>query len=144
MLDVGENELEVDGFDVARRIDRTFHVHDVLVVEAADNVYNGVYLADMGQKLIAETLTLAGAAHQTRDVYEFDNGRSGFLCVVQVGQRLKTLIRYRNHADVRVDGAERIVGALRACLRNCVEQSGLADIRESDDAEFHMFFLQIL
>ena len=119
-------------------------MHDVLVVEAADNVYNGVHLADMGQKLIAETLALAGAAHQTRDVYEFDNGRSGFLCVVQVGQRLKALIRYRNHADVRVDGAERIVGALRACLRNCVEQSGLADIRESDDAEFHMFFLQIL
>ena len=59
--------------------------------------------------------------------------------MIQIGQRLKALIRYRYHADVRVDSAERIVCALRARLRDRIEQSGLADVRETDDAEFHMF-----
>ena len=144
MLDVRKNELEIDGLDVARRIDRTLDVNDVLVVEAADNVYDCVDLADMGQELVAQTLALACAADQTGDVYELYDSRGGFLRVIQIGQRLKALIRYRYHADVRVDSAERIVCALRARLRDRIEQSGLADVRETDDAEFHMFFLQIL
>ena len=107
-------------------------------------MYDCVDLADMGQELIAQTLALACAADQTGDVYELYDSRGGFLRVIQIGQRLKTLIRYRYHADVRVDGAERVVRALCACLRDRIEQSGLADVRETDDAEFHMFFLQIL
>ena len=144
MLDVRKNELEIDGLDVARRIDRALDVNDVLVVEAADNVYDCVDFADMGQELVAQTLALACAADQTGDVYELYDSRGGFLRVIQIGQRLKTLIRYRYHADVRVDGAERVVRALRACLRDRIEQSGLADVRKTDNAEFHMFFLQIL
>ena len=66
MLDVRKNELEIDGLDVARRIDRALDVNDVLVVEAADNVYDCVDLADMGQELVAQTLALACAADQNR------------------------------------------------------------------------------
>ena len=112
-------------------------MHDVLVVEAADNVNDGVNLADVGQELVAKALALACAAHQTGDVHELDHRRRGLLCVIEIGQRLQTLIRYSDHADIRVDGAERIVCAFRARLRNCVEQGRLADVWQSDDAEFH-------
>ena len=137
VLDVRKDQLEVDGLDVTGRIDRAFNVHDVLVVEAADNVNDGVNLADVGQELVAKALTLACAAHQTGDVHELDHRRRGLLCVIEIGQRLQTLIRYSDHADVRVDGAERIVCAFRARLRNCVKQGRLADVWQSDDAEFH-------
>ena len=70
VLDVRKDQLEVDGLDVTGRIDRAFNMHDVLVVEAADNVYDCVDFADMGQKLVAQTLALACAADQTGDVYE--------------------------------------------------------------------------
>ena len=137
VLDICKNEFQVDGLDVAGRIDRTLNVHDVLVVEAADNVNNGVHLANVGQELVAKALTLACAAYQTGDIHELDHSRRGLLCVIEFGQRLQTLVRYSDHADIRVDGAERIVCAFRARLRNCVEQGGLADVRQSDDAEFH-------
>ena len=43
------------------------------------------------------------------------------------------LIGNGHHADVRLDGAEGIVGALRARVGDRVEESGLADVRKSDD-----------
>ena len=46
-------------------------------------------------------------------------------------------VRHGHNADVRVDGAERIVCAFRARLRNCVEQGRLADVWQSDDTKFH-------
>ena len=65
VFDVRKDQLEVDGLDVTGRIDRAFNMHDVLVIEAADNVNDGVNLADVGQELVAQTLRLACAAHQT-------------------------------------------------------------------------------
>lgn len=135
VLDVRKDQLEVDGLDVTGRIDRAFNMHDVLVVEAADNVNDGVNLADVGQELVAKALALACAAHQTGDVHELDHRRRGLLCVIEIGQRLQTLIRYSDHADVRVDGAERIVrrsGIFGA--GDGVEQRALADIRQAYDS----------
>ncbi len=48
MLDVRKDQLKVDGLDITGRIDRAFNMHDVLVVEAADNVNDRVNLADIG------------------------------------------------------------------------------------------------
>ncbi|MFQ9126504.1 MAG: hypothetical protein ACLR4Z_06570 [Butyricicoccaceae bacterium] len=75
MLDVRKNELEIDGLDVARRIDRTLDVNDVLVVEAADNVYDCVDLADMGQELVAQTLALL--APRTRPAMSMNSTTAG-------------------------------------------------------------------
>ncbi len=36
-------------------------VDDVLVLEAADDVDDGVHLADVGEELVAQPLALAGA-----------------------------------------------------------------------------------
>ena len=93
-----------------------------------------VHLADMGQELVAQALALARAAHQTRDIHELHDRRGGLFRVVQVGQRLEPLIRHGDHADVGVDRAEGIVRALRARLRDRVEQGGLADVRKPHNA----------
>ncbi len=137
VLDVRKDQLEVNGLDITCRIDRTVYMHNVVVVEAADNGNDGIYLTGVRQELIAQALALGRAAHQTRNVHELDHRRRGLLCVIEIGQRLLTLIRYSDHADVRIDRTERIVRAFRARLRNCVEQGRLADVWQSDDAEFH-------
>ena len=62
---------------------------------------------------------------------ELHDGRGGLFRVIEIGQRLQTLIRYSDHADVRVDGAERIVCGLRARIGNGVEKRALADIRQT-------------
>ena len=138
VLDVRKDQLEVDGLDVTGRIDRAFNMHDVLVVEAADNVYDCVDLADMGQELVAQTLALGRALDQTRDVDELNDGGGELLGVMLVAQPLEPRVRHGHDADVRVDGAERIIIRRDARVRNSVEQRGLAHIRQPDDTKFHI------
>ena len=133
MLDVREDQLEVDGLDVARGIDRALDMDDVIIIKAAHDVDDRVHLADVGQELVAQALALARAAHQTRDIHKLDHRRGGLFRVVQVGQRLEPLIRHGDHADVGVDRAEGVVGALRARLGDRIEQSGLADVGKPHD-----------
>ena len=49
-------------------------------------------------------------------------------------QRVEPRIRHRHDADVRIDGAERIVLRRDLRARQRVEQRGLADVGQTDDA----------
>ena len=138
-LQVGHDEFEVDRFNVADGIDGHVRagvgddVHDVLVIEAAHDVNDGVRATDVLQELVAEASTLARALDKTRDVHEFDDRGGLLLGVVHLGELVQPLVGHGHHADVRLDGAERIVGALRAGVGDGVEQGGLADVRQPDD-----------
>ena len=136
-LEVGERQLGVDHLDVGQRVDLAGDVHDVVVDEAAHHLRDGVRLADVREELVAEAFALRGAGHEARDVHELDRGRQHLLGLGDVGQRLQPQVRHRHHAHVGIDGAERIVGrrgVLR--LRDRVEERGLADVRQADDAAF--------
>ena len=55
-----------------------------------------------------------------------------FAMLLQLGE---ARVRHGDHADVGVDGAERIVRRFRlAGARDRVEQGGLADVGETDDS----------
>ena len=139
-LKVCHDELQVDRLNVAQGVDgdvraRVSHdVHDVLIVEAAHDVDNGVRAADVLKELVAEARTLARALDEARDVDKFDDGGSLLLGVVHLGELIEALIGNGHHADVRLDGAEGVVGALRARVGDRIEESGLADVRKSDDS----------
>ena len=134
MLKVGQDQLQVDGLDVACRVNRAVHMDDVVVVKAAHNMDNGVDLADMGQELVAEAFALGRATHQAGDVHELHHGRRGLFGVIELGQRLQAGIGHGDHADVGVDGAERIVRALRARVGDGVKQGRFADVRQTHDS----------
>ena len=104
------------------------------MIEAAHDVNDGVRAADVLQELVAEASTLACALDKTRDVDEFDDRGGLLLGVVHLGELVEPLVGHGHHADVRLDGAERIVGALRARVGDGVEQGGLADVRQPDNA----------
>ena len=106
----------------------------VLVVKAAHHVDDGVGLADVGQKLVAQALPPGGPLHQSGDVHELDHRRGSLLGVVHLRQLVQTGVGHRHHAHVGVDGAEGVVGALRAGVGNGVEQGALSHIGETHDS----------
>ena len=135
-LHVGEDELQVDGLDIPQGVDAALHVHNVFVFEAAHHVDDGVHLADVGKEFVAQALAFAGPLDQAGNVHEFDDRRRGFGGVVHPRQLVQPYVRHRNHADIGVDGAEGIVGALGARVGDGVKQSGFAHVGQSDNTEF--------
>ena len=99
-----------------------------------------IYFTDIAEELVAQTFTLARAFHQTGDVDEGQLGWNSLGRFGYPGDFLEPLIRDRHLADIRFDRAKRIVRSLRSLrLGQCIEQGGLADIRQADDpaAETH-------
>ena len=133
--DVREAQLVVDHVAITHRIDTAHHVGDVVVIEAADDVHDRIGFADVGEKLVAEAFTLRCALHQTGDVHELHHGGHSAFGLHHHRQCSEARIRNFDHADVRLDGAERIVRGLGLGSGEGVEQRGLADVRETDDAE---------
>lgn len=74
-VQIRQGQFGIDHLDVIGRGDLARHVDDVLVLEAAHHVTYGFGLADVGQELVAQTLALGGARHQTGDVHELHGGR---------------------------------------------------------------------
>jgi hypothetical protein len=75
---VGEDQLRGDDLDVTDRVDRSGHMVDVLVLETTDDLNDGIDLPDMGEKLVAQALALAGALDQAGDIDELDSRRDDF------------------------------------------------------------------
>ncbi|CDC61050.1 uDP-N-acetylglucosamine enolpyruvyl transferase [Clostridium sp. CAG:448] len=134
---VCENQFQVDGFQVAYRVDGSLYMDDVRILKAAYNVQNGVYLADMRKKFIPEPFTLGGAADQSRNVDKFDNGRGEFFRIVHLCQDIQTVVRYRNNTHVRFNGAEGVIGGFRTGAGQCVEQGAFSHVGKPDDTKFH-------
>lgn len=108
---------------------------DVVVFKTAQHVCDGIDFANVGQELVAEAFALGGAAHEPGDVDKGDARRNDFLGPCDLTDCIEARIRNGNFARIRLDGAERIVGSLCSCrLGERVEECGLADIRQSDNA----------
>lgn len=133
-LKVGEGEFGVDDVDVVKRIDLAGDVNDVVVGEATDDVGDGVALADVGEELVAEAFALAGAGDEAGDVDEFDGGRDDAFGMNDFGERLQARIGNFNDADVRFNGAERIVFGSNAGFGKRIEDRRLADVGKAYDA----------
>ena len=110
-----------------------YHVHDVFIIKAADHMDNGIRLPDIGQELIAKTSALTGALHQTRNVHELNDRRGLLIRLVDLRQLVQPRIRHSYHAHIGINGAERVIGALRTGVGNGVEQGRFAHIGQSHD-----------
>ena len=88
----------------------------------------------MGKELIPQALTGGSALHDARNIHKLHGGWENALGLRNGGQRVQSRIRNRDHAHVRVDGAERVVLGRNLGARQRVEKSGLADVRQSNNA----------
>ena len=106
---------------------------DVRIVEQTDDVGDGVHRADMSKKLISKTFALACAFDKTRDVDEFHGCGNGLGGMFQFDKFVHTRIRNGHDACVRLNGAEWKIGGGRSAVAEGVEESGLADVRQTDE-----------
>ena len=130
---VREDQLQIDDVDVAQGVGAAFHVGDVAVVKAAHDMDDRIGRADVGKKLVAQTLALGRALDKAGDVDELNDGGGELFWVVQIAQPLQTLVRHLHDADIRVDGAESVVVRRDSGVGDGVEKGGFADVRQSDD-----------
>ena len=108
---------------------------DVVVLEAADDLDDGVDFADVGEEFVAEPLPGAGALDEAGDVDELEDGGDNFLRLGDGAEFFQALIGDGDDAVVGVDGAEGIVGRLRlAGARDRVEERAFPDIGQTDDS----------
>ena len=104
------------------------------VIKDAHHLSNGIGLANVGKELITQPLTLAGASNDAGDVDEGDSGRDDSLAAENASENLETIVGQIHHADVWLDGGEGVVRRQDRVFGERVKQSGLADIRESNDS----------
>lgn len=130
-LQVLELQLEVDDLLVPHRIHTAVHMGDIRVVEAAEHVQDSIRLADIGQKLVAETLTLAGPLDEAGDIDYLDRGRDNPFGMHQRLQHLKPGIGNRCGTDIGLNGAEREIRSLGLAGAYTVEKCRLAHVGES-------------
>ena len=137
---VGEHEFGIDDLDVTNGIDRSGDVVDVRTLKAADDLNDGVHLADVAQELVAETLALAGSCDEAGDIDKLNRGGKDFFLLRNGGEFLQAVIGHVDDTDVRFDRAEREVSRLGfAGASDGVEEGGFTDIGQSDDSSFeHM------
>ena len=136
-FEIGEHQLGLDDLDVGERIDLAFDMGDVVIDEAAHDVRDGIGFADGGEELVAEAFALGGALHQTRDIDEGQARRDDLLRLADLGELVQPFVRHRDLADIRLDGAERIVRRLGGRgFGERIEQRRFADIRQPDDTAF--------
>ena len=136
-FEIGEHQFGFDRLDIVERRDLAFDMGDVAVLEAAHDMGDRVAFADIRQKLIAEPFALRGAAHQAGDIDKGQPRRNDLLGARDFGECFKPRVRHRDIADIRLDGAKRIIRRLRRRrLRQRVEKGRFADIGQTDDAAF--------
>ena len=138
-LNVGEDELGHDRVGVPGRVHEvgraTNLTHDVGVGEVADDLADGIRLADVCQELVAQALALGGALHKAGDVHELHRGGHDAARMHDVGELLKTAVRHVDNAHVGLDRGKGVVGREAALLGEGREQGGLANVGQANDAD---------
>ncbi len=141
-LQVGEVEFGLDHLDVAQRIDGAVDVDDVLVLEAAHDMGNRIDLADMAEKLVAQPFPwLAPLTRPAMSTNSITVGRMRCGWTI-VGQSIEARVGDTNDTDIRLDGAEWIVGRLGPGRGDGVEDGRLANVGQADDAALNSHFVR--
>lgn len=72
LCDIGEDEFQIDDFDIASGVHGSVHMNDIVVTEAAHHMHDRVGHANVGQELVAQASALGGALHDTSNINKFD------------------------------------------------------------------------
>ena len=134
---VGQAQLGLDHLDVGDRIDLAGDMDHVVVFKAAHHVDDGVGLADVRQKLVAQALAGAGTGHQPAMSTNSTMARWTRSGLHDGGQRVKPRVRHFDHAHIGLDGAKGVVFSRNAGLGQGVEQGRFTDVGQAHDATFH-------
>ena len=109
---------------------------DVAVFEATYDLCDSVYLTDVREEFVAETFALCGTFYKACDIDEAYRCGNGAFRFIHFFEFLKTMVGNVYDADIRFDGAERIVGRFCACFCDSVEECAFSYVGKSYDTDF--------
>ena len=89
---------------------------NVIVLETTEHMNNGVRVADVGQKLVAQPLAFRGTFHQSGDIDDLDSGGNHPLGIVDLREPNEPLVGNGDDAHVGLDRTERKIRRLRLAL----------------------------
>ena len=115
-------------------------MNDIIVIKAAHNLRDGVCFANVGKELVAQAFAFGCTSNEAGDVHKFHGGRQDAFGFDDGGQRIQSWIGHVDNAGIWFNGAEGVVLGVNACVGQGIEEGGLADIWQADDAavESHM------
>jgi hypothetical protein len=85
------------------------NVHDIGIVETTYDVGYYTYFPDVGKELIAQAFALGSSGHQTRNIYELDDGWNGFFRLEKGFKPYKPGIRDRDNTFIGLYGAKGVI-----------------------------------
>jgi hypothetical protein len=110
------------------------HVDHVVVFKAAHHIDGGIGLADVGQKLVAQTLAGRRARHQAGNVHKLHHGRHHALGLDDFGQLRHARVGHFDDAHIGLNRAKGVIFCGNAGLGQGVEQRGFTDVGKAYDA----------
>ena len=111
-----------DQFQIAGGINPALDMDDVGILEQPHHMRHGIHVADVSEKLVAESLAFARAFHEPGDVDKLHRRGNDFCGVFQFCKIIQPLVGNRNDARVRFDRAERKVRRHGAALAQRIEK----------------------
>ena len=137
-LQIRQTQLRIDDIHITDRIDRAFYVRDISILEATDDMRDGIRLTDMREELISQTLALGGARYEAGDIDETSERRRRLLRLEHLRQIIDAMIRDLYDAHIRLDGAERKIRRFCSGFCDGIEQRALPYIRKADNADLQI------
>ena len=110
-------------------------MHDVIVIETAHDLDHGVGLADIGEKLISQSLTFRRSANEARDIDKLDCCGDDRFRLYDLGKWRETLVRDGNNTYIRLDRRKGIIRGERRFLGGqSIKQRRFSDVWQANNS----------
>jgi hypothetical protein len=137
-LDILDPQLLADDGQITNGIDITLDVDDLSIVEAPDDLEDGIDSTNVGKESISQTSTSRGTAGQTGDIIHGQVGGNLRLGLVVFTKPVESLIRDDDPSLFGVDSGIGEVGRVtQRRLGDGLEERRLADIGQTDLIKSH-------
>ena len=76
---VRQNKFRINDFDVTNRINTSLHMVNVRILKTTHHMHDRIHLANVTQKLVPQSLTLARPLYQPGDIHKLNRRRNQLL-----------------------------------------------------------------
>lgn len=132
-LKILDAKLLVDDLEITDGVDITLDVDDLSVVEATNDLEDGIDCTNVGQERVAETSTSRGTTGQTSDVVDGKVSRDARLGLVLLAKPVEAVIGDDDAGLFGIDGSVGEVGRVtERALGNGLEQRRFTYVGETN------------
>lgn len=132
-LDILDAQFLADDVQITGGVDVTLDVNNLSIVEATNDLEDGIDSTNVRQESVAETGTSRSTTSKTSDIVDGQVGGDLGLGLVLLAQPVEALVGDEDARLLRVDGSIGEVGRVtEGALGNGLEERRLADVGETD------------